>query len=77
MFSLTLINKDQSVNHAVLRFILENEDEEFIDQIVPEIKSYTVISHNENGILYHIEFVNNLWVDILQNGTDYQLVACS
>lgn len=76
MFSLTLINKDQSVNHAVLRFILENEDEEFIDQLIPEIKSY-IVKQTEQGNLYHIVFVNNLWVDILQNGTDYQLVACS
>lgn len=76
MFNLNLINKDQSINHAVLRFILENEDEEFIDHIIPEPKSYTV-KQTEQGNLYHIVLTDKLWVDLLQNGNEYTLVGCS
>lgn len=76
MFNLSLIKNDQTVNHAVLRFILENEDEEFIDQLIPDPIGYTV-KQTENGNLYHIELTEKLWVDLLQNGNDYSLVGCS
>lgn len=76
MFSLNLLNKDNSINQSVLRFILENEDEEFIDHLIPDPIGYTV-KQTENGNLYHIELTEKLWVDLLQNGNDYSLVGCS
>lgn len=76
MFNLNLINTDLSINHAVLRFILENEDEEFIDHLIPEPMGYTV-ENSENGTVYHIDLTEKLWVKILKNGTEYTLLSCS
>lgn len=76
MLNLKLINTDLTVNHAVLRFILENEDEEFIDHLIPDPIGYTV-ERTENGTLYHIDLTEKLWVKILKNGTEYTLVGAS
>lgn len=76
MFNLNLINTDQTINHPVLRFIMEQEEPEMVDQIIPEPTSYTV-EITENGILYKITFTDSLWAEILQNGTEYTLVGLS
>ena len=75
MLNLNLINNGQ-VNHLVLKTILENEEPEMVDQIIPEPTSYTA-EVTENGILYKITFTDSLWAEILQNGTEYTLVGLS
>ncbi len=76
MFNLNLINTDQTINHPVLRFIMEQEEPEMVDQIIPEPTSYTA-EVTEKGILYKITFTDSLWAEILQNGTEYTLVGLS
>lgn len=76
MFNLSLINTDQTINHPVLRFIMEQEEPEMVEQIIPEPTSYTT-EITENGILYKITFTDLLWAEILQNGTEYTLVGLS
>lgn len=76
MVSLSLINGNGSVNHSVLKFILENEDEEFQYQLIPDPIGYTT-EVGENGNVYHIELTDKLWVKILQDGNNYSLVSCS
>lgn len=76
MVNLSLINGNGSVNHLVLKFILENEDEEFLDCLIPEPIGYET-SVGENSTLYHIDLTDKLWVKILQDGNNYSLVSCS
>ena len=76
MFNLNLINTDQTINHPVLRFIMEQEEPEMVEQIIPEPTSYTT-EVTEKGILYKITFTDKLWAEILQNGTEYTLVGLS
>ena len=75
MLNLNLINNGQ-VNHLVLKTILENEEPEMVDQIIPEPTSYTA-EVTEKGILYKITFTDSLCAEILQNGTEYTLVGLS
>ena len=75
MVNLNLI-QNGSINHLVLKFILENEDEEFLYRLIPEPIGYKT-EVGENGTLYHIDLTDKLWVKILQDGNNYSLVSCS
>lgn len=77
MFSLNLINPNGQINHPVLKFILENEDDCFLDHIIPEVKGFKIEEETENGTLYHITFIPGTWVKLLQAGNNYQLISCS
>ena len=76
MFNLNLINTDRTINHPVLKLIMEQEEPETENQIIPEPTAYTA-EVTENGILYKITFTDSLWAEILQNGTEYTLVGLS
>lgn len=76
MFNLNLFNANGSINHPVLKLILEQEEPEMENQIIPEPISYTA-KNTKNGTVYKIILTDKLWAEILQNGTNFTLIGLS
>ena len=76
MFNLNLFNANGSINHPVLKLILEQEEPEMENQIIPEPISYTAKT-TKNGTVYKIILTDKLWAEILQNGTNFTLIGLS